>query len=99
MIYLELEGRIGNQLFMYAAARTLQLRSQGTPEIVIDDSRVKKLHWEDSLPFYDLPGVGRYVDDRSVLKNAGLWRAEQAIFNHRHIGTRLYPTFRGRYEY
>ena len=37
MIYLELEGRIGNQLFMYAAARTLQLRSQGTPEIVIDD--------------------------------------------------------------
>ena len=98
MIYLELEGRIGNQLFMYAAARTLQLRSQGTPEIVIDDSRVKKLHWEDSLPFYDLPGVSRYVDDRSVLKNAGLWRAEQAIFNHRHIGTRLYPTFRGRYE-
>ena len=79
MIYLELEGRIGNQLFMYAAARTLQLRSQGTPEIVIDDSRVKKLHWEDSLPFYDLPGVSRYVDDRSVLKNAGLWRAEQEI--------------------
>ncbi len=47
MIYLELEGRIGNQIFMYAAARTLQLNSPDHPEIYIDDSRVKKLNWED----------------------------------------------------
>lgn len=99
MIYLELEGRIGNQLFMYAAARTLQLRCPDHPPIVIDDSRVKKLNWEDSLPYYDLPGVERYVSDRSVLKKANLLRAENAIFWHRHIGTRLYSTFRSRYEY
>ncbi len=99
MIYLELEGRIGNQIFMYAAARTLQLNSPDNPEIYIDDSRVKKLNWEDSLPFYDLPGVSGYVDDRSVLKKAKLGAAERAIFWHRHIGTRLYPTFRSRYEF
>ena len=75
MIYLELEGRIGNQIFMYAAARTLQLNSPDHPEIVIDDSRVKKLNWEDSLPYYDLPGVSSYVDDRSVLKKANLRKA------------------------
>lgn len=99
MIYLELEGRIGNQIFMYAAARTLQLNSPDHPEIYIDDSRVKKLNWEDSLPFYNLPGVAGYVDDRSVLKKANLRRAELAIFNHRHIGTRIYHSFRSRFEY
>lgn len=98
MIYLELEGRIGNQLFMYAAARTLQKNSPGNPKIVIDDSRVKKLHWDNSLPNYPLPEVA-YDDNHRLLRQAHLARAQQALFWHRHIGTRRYPTFRSRYEY
>lgn len=65
MIYLILEGRIGNQLFMYAHARKLQEQNPGQ-EIVIDDVMVSKLGYEDLLPSYKLDDV-RYVHDRKML--------------------------------
>lgn len=57
VIYLVLQGRIGNQLFQYALARRLQLQSKNNYTILIDDSRVKKLGWINSLEFYDLNNV------------------------------------------
>lgn len=65
MIYLILEGRLGNQLFMYSHARKLQEQNPGQ-EIVIDDVMVRKLGYQNLLPAYPLEGV-RYVHDRKLL--------------------------------
>ena len=56
-IFLILQGSIGNQLFQYAYARKLQKESKNTKKIIVDDSRVQKLNWENSLTFYNLPNV------------------------------------------
>lgn len=40
MIYLILRGRIGNQLFMYAAARNTQISRNRCERIVVDDSEM-----------------------------------------------------------
>lgn len=40
MIYLILRGRIGNQLFQYAAARAFQIKRGNKEKIIIDDSEV-----------------------------------------------------------
>ena len=59
-IYLILQGRIGNQMFQYALARKIQKNNPGIKEIIIDDSRVIELGWENSLIHYNLPNV-KYV--------------------------------------
>lgn len=61
MIYLILKGRIGNQLFMYAYANAL--RKNNDEMIVIDDSEVLSLGWENSLRFYNLKNV-KFVHKR-----------------------------------
>lgn len=70
MIYLELQGRIGNQLFMYAMARRIQLERGRDEKIIIDDTMVLNLGWDNSLINYDLPDV-EYVHNRDLftLKN------------------------------
>lgn len=74
MIYLKLMGRIGNQLFMYAAARTLQENLGGNQEIVIEDYQNYgwdgyEIKYENSLVNYDLPNV-RHVHDLSIWKKS-----------------------------
>ena len=56
-IYLILQGRIGNQLFQYALARKIQKECNNKKKIIIDDSRVLKCGWENSLIHYNLPDV------------------------------------------
>lgn len=65
MIYVKLQGRIGNQLFMYAMARHMQMERGKAEEIVIDDSLVKQLNWIDSLEDYELKNVS-FVSDGSL---------------------------------
>ena len=65
MIYLILEGRLGNQLFMYSHARKLQEQNPGQ-EMVIDDTMVRKQGYENLLPAYPLENVN-YVHDRRFL--------------------------------
>ena len=43
MIYLKIRGRLGNQLFQYAAAKTLQEKYYKKEELCIDFSDLKKL--------------------------------------------------------
>lgn len=64
-IYLVLQGRIGNQLFQYALARKLQLQNSNLSKIIIDDSRILSLGWENSLCKYDLPNV-EYVHENII---------------------------------
>lgn len=56
-IYLILQGRIGNQLFQYAFARKIQIEKGLDSKIIIDDSRILELGWQNSLVFYNLPNV------------------------------------------
>lgn len=66
MIYAILQGRIGNQLFIYSMAKMVA-EETGDPDIVIDDSEVLKLNWVDSLSEYNLQGV-RFVHDNKLLR-------------------------------
>ncbi len=99
MIYLELEGRIGNQLFMYAAARTLQLRSNEPTEIVIDDRLVKRVNWENSLVHYELPEGVRFVSDNKIIRQMDLLRARWDMFKYHHFVTRMHRDYRSRYNF
>lgn len=67
-IYLLLRGRIGNQLFIYSFARELQFFLGEDTELIIDDSEILQLNWENSLQFYDLPNV-RFVHTRNEAKS------------------------------
>lgn len=68
-IYVFMRGRIGNQLFIYAFARELQERlGSNDTEVIIDDTEVLDLNWEDSLQHYSLPNV-RYVHNRKELRS------------------------------
>ena len=70
MIYLMLKGRIGNQLFMYAYARTVQ-RHQAEKgiksKIIIDDTANIEPQYLNSLQYYSLEDV-EYVHNREKLK-------------------------------
>lgn len=78
MIYLSLAGRIGNQLFMYAAARTLQEIRGDRETIVIDDSMCTALQYTNSLQYYPLDNV-EYVHDRHLLKTRRFWKQRLCI--------------------
>ena len=56
-IYVLLKGRIGNQLFIYAFARYLQLNAGADTKIIINDYEVTQQKWLNSLEQYDLPNV------------------------------------------
>ncbi len=67
-IYVLLKGRIGNQLFIYSFAHDLQKKLGDETQIIMDDSEVLSMNWENSLEHYDLQNV-RYVHDGSVRKS------------------------------
>lgn len=73
MIYLKLMGRIGNQLFMYGAAKAIQKYQGENQTILIEDCNNvahdnPNLKYENSLMNYHLPNV-QYIHDLSE------WRA------------------------
>lgn len=71
MIYLRLKGRIGNQIFMYAVARMIQIKKGNKDIIIIEDYKnqaSEELKYANSLEFYNLPNV-EYVHDDSTRKN------------------------------
>lgn len=96
MIYLVLEGRIGNQIFMYAVARQMQKQLGDNTKIIIDDTAVVKLNWEDSLKHYDLKNV-QYISDKSLWKKMP-FKSRLIVFLYDHLGFRL-MNFRKRYEF
>ncbi len=68
-IYLILQGRIGNQMFQYALARRIQKNNPNIKEIIIDDSRILELGWDNSLLYYNLPNVTYVHKDIIGLKS------------------------------
>lgn len=62
MIYLILSGRVGNQLFMFAAAEEVRKQFGGNDEIVVNDRDVLKNEWINSLKEYPLDNT-RFTDE------------------------------------
>ena len=67
MIYLKLQGRIGNQLFMYAAARMVQILQGDDQEIIIEDCNNIKEGYLSVLNEYELPNV-RFVHNLDIYR-------------------------------
>lgn len=65
ILYIKLWGRIGNQLFIFAAAKHVQ-RLRPDLQIVIDDSAVLEANWVNSLEDYHLKNV-TIVHDNSII--------------------------------
>lgn len=78
-IYVPLQGRIGNQLFQYAIARSIQIKKGINTKIIMDDSDVLRCNWENSLVYYDLPNV-EYVHD-SIAKKTFIFSTQAIIRN------------------
>ena len=66
MIYLRIDGRIGNQLFMYAFAKNIS-EKRGNELIVVDDKEAIKsrMTWflENKLKIYEM---GRYARNKAI---------------------------------
>lgn len=69
-IYVLLQGRIGNQLFIYAFAKAIALQYNEEVDIIIDDSEVLNCNWENSLEFYNLKNV-TYIHKNELNKQKG----------------------------
>ena len=54
MIHVSLVGRIGNQLFIYAAAEAFRQKRSRKEKIVFYDEPVLKEGWTNSLLDYEL---------------------------------------------
>jgi len=69
MIYLLIRGRIGNQLFQYAYARTIQkeYEKQGREcKMIIDDMGNLPMKYTNSLKYYNLKNV-EFVNNHAML--------------------------------
>lgn len=95
MIYVRIDGRIGNQLFMYAFAKRISTELQDD-DIVIDDYEAVKRNYKNSLVDYNLPNV-RYVHNHSMMWKPCLIKKNFFFFIYRAI--RKYMSFNKRLEF
>ncbi|MGJ4063916.1 alpha-1,2-fucosyltransferase [Limosilactobacillus mucosae] len=93
MIKVEMHGRLGNQLFQYAAARALQ--EQTGQKIIISFRQVNgrnsegKIGWEDSLKYFHVKQYQTVVTKKSLLYyKSNLWVS--------FIGTIYYFLYKGK---
>ena len=87
MIYLRLDGRIGNQLFMYAFAKSVS-EKRGNELVVIDDREAIKRNYHNSLMDYELENV-QYVHDHKMLYHYRLIKQNVIFFLYRVIRKNL----------
>lgn len=83
MIYLRMDGRIGNQLFMYAFAKSVS-KKRNNEEIVIDDKEAIKRNYRNSLMDYNLNNV-KYVHDHKTLYTSDFIKQNLIFFIYRVI--------------
>lgn len=72
IIYLPLMGRIGNQLFQFAMAYSIQREYKENALIIIDESAVLENDWENSLKKYKLENVCYTNDKDNILSRKDL---------------------------
>lgn len=82
---------------MYAAAKAIQKRLGNKEKIVIDDTAIKKIGWENSLVYYPLEGV-EYVSDKKIWRSKVNKLSRFILFSYIHLSARFLD-FRGRYDF
>lgn len=87
MIYLRLDGRIGNQLFMYAFAKCIS-KKRNNELIVIDDKEAIKRDYHNSLMDYDIDNV-QYVHDHKMLYSKEFIKQNLIFFFYRVIRKKM----------
>lgn len=83
MIYLKLQGRIGNQIFMYACARTIQFLKGDKDQIIIEDYdnvAPEGFSYENSLVNYKLNNAV-FIHDDSMWENMRLFDFKWKFIN------------------
>lgn len=76
MIKLEMHGRLGNQMFRYACARALQIKTG--QDILVSFNYVRRMFspekqacfdkgWENSLQFFKVPKMNEYLGTKRLL--------------------------------
>lgn len=83
MILLRLDGRIGNQLFMYAFAESIS-KKRNNELIVIDDMEVIKREYRNSLMDYDLGNV-KYVHNHKIFNSPEFLKQNIIFFLYRLV--------------
>ena len=96
VIYVPLQGRIGNQLFQYAIARRIQIEKGKNAKIIMDDSDVLRCKWENSLAYYNLPNV-EYVHD-SITKKTFVF-SHQAILRNIYKVLTKYMNYKSKFAF
>lgn len=66
MIFVDLKGRIGNQLFVYAAAESLRRRRNRNEKIIFFDKDIIERQWYNALEDYNLENV-EFVHDKKYI--------------------------------
>lgn len=94
MIYVRLDGRIGNQLFMYAFAKRLSVDLNDS-KIIIDDTEVIKRGYRNSLMDYELRNV-EYVHNHKFLFKKDMLKINIIFFLYRVLRKNL--SFNKRYN-
>ena len=87
VIYLRMDGRIGNQLFMYAFAKSVSKKRQNEL-IVIDDYEAIKRNYKNSLIDYNLKNV-KYVHDHKMLYKFGFIKQNIIFFLYRVLRKKM----------
>lgn len=87
MIYLRMDGRIGNQLFMYAFAKSVS-KKRGDELIIIDDYEAIKRDYKNSLVDYDLKNV-QYVHNHKMLNKPGCIKQNIIFFFYRVLRKKM----------
>lgn len=97
MIYLILSGRIGNQLFMYAAAKAIQLKRGDHETIIIDDSQNLSMGYVNSLKYYSLENV-QFISDKSIYQSAAWFIQRNCIRICNRIESRMNERQKWKFE-
>ena len=86
MIFVEMNGRLGNQMFRYAFARWLQIQGKEEDKCLILDYSI--IHsrkdedmpgWEDSLKYFRTVPYQYYCKDKRVLKEETSWLEKMVL--------------------
>lgn len=78
MIYVEMYGRLGNQMFRYAAARAIQEKFYPTEELCISFNQINQLSKNDPTFCNELSNFN--IENVSIYNKAG-----KVLFNESNI--------------
>lgn len=102
MIYMQMGGRLGNQLFRYAAARSIQINLYPNEKLCFDFSYLDKEGrpedgWVDGLSFYNVTDYETHSKGRIILHEGSI--GQKLVAARYYLGLRKYSRYQMEEEY